>query len=222
LLQGLKGLIINAKKVYRLCSEMNILGERAPRKNVFPRKIAINRTVTASNQLWEMDIKYGYIEGEQRFFYMLSLIDVMDRSIIDYHIGASCLATDAIAVLKGSLMKRQLFESPTMPVIRTDNGPQFIAFDFEVACKELKVDHEHIPYKTPNKNAHIESFHAILQRECLSRYEFEDFEEAYKVVSDFMRRYNERRPHGSLKMHTPTKAFKMLIDGTLALKKVCL
>jgi putative transposase len=94
------------------------------------------RALLSLYQLWEMDIEYGYIEGEQRFFYMLSLIDVMDRSIIDYHIGTSCLATDAIAVLKGVLMKRQLFESPTMPVIRTDNSPQFIAFNFEVACQE--------------------------------------------------------------------------------------
>nr|WGE05777.1 hypothetical protein P5640_07270 [Bacillus subtilis] len=59
----------------------------------YPRKLARNRIITESNQLWEADIKYGYIEGEERFFFILSLIDVYDRSIIDYHIGLHCTDT---------------------------------------------------------------------------------------------------------------------------------
>ncbi|MFU2108891.1 integrase core domain-containing protein [Paenibacillus larvae] len=34
------------------------------------------------------------------------------------------------------------------------------------------MEHERIPPKTPNMNAHIESFHQLLQDECLARYEF--------------------------------------------------
>ena len=38
-------------------------------------------------------------------------------------------------------------------------------------CLELSIEHERIPCRTPNKNAHIESFHRILEDDCLSRYE---------------------------------------------------
>jgi putative transposase len=60
-------------------------------------------TVYGSNQLWEMDIKYGYIAGTDEFFFQLSVIDVFDRSIIDYHLGLSCTAQDACRVLKSAL-----------------------------------------------------------------------------------------------------------------------
>jgi putative transposase len=43
-----------------------------------------------------MDLKYGYIEGMGRFFFQLSLIDVFDRLVIDYHIGLSATAKDAL------------------------------------------------------------------------------------------------------------------------------
>jgi len=38
-----------------------------------------------------MDIKYGYIAGTKQFFFQLSLIDVMDREVISYHLGLSAL-----------------------------------------------------------------------------------------------------------------------------------
>jgi len=215
-------LIVSVRKVYRLCKELDILRERAPRRNLDPVSIAINRTVTQPNQLWEMDIKYGFIQGEQRFFYVMSLIDVMDRGIVDFHVGLGCLASDAAAVLKGAMMRRQLYQMEKPPVIRTDNGPQFISLTFAAACSELEIHHERIPYKTPNKNAHIESFHASLQRECLGRQEFTTFSNAYEVVCRYIRHYNERRPHGSLRMLSPSKAYTRLCEGSLAIKAVTL
>ncbi len=80
-------------------------------------------------------MKYGYIYGEDRFFYQLSLIDVFDRTVIDYHLGLSCTAKDANRVLKNALRKRQIYKGMTMPKVRTDNGPQFIANKFEGTCE---------------------------------------------------------------------------------------
>ncbi|WLF71087.1 IS3 family transposase [Clostridium septicum] len=57
-------LIINCKKVYRLCKELNILIWQRKIHFKTKRILASNRTVTASNQVWEIDIKYGYVHGE--------------------------------------------------------------------------------------------------------------------------------------------------------------
>lgn len=38
------------------------------------------------SQLWTIDAKYGYIAGEDRFFFIMSILDVYDRMVIDYHI----------------------------------------------------------------------------------------------------------------------------------------
>jgi len=99
--------------------------------------------------------------------------------LLDGYKGLSCEARDAAITMKRALLKRQLFTAKQKPVIRSDNGPQFISNLFEGTCLELNMEHERIPFKTPNLNAHIEAFHAILEEECLSRYEFSSYAEAY-------------------------------------------
>lgn len=209
------GVIINKKKIYRLCKEMGILRPQRKIKAKYPKKIARNRTVTEPNQLWETYLKYGYIAGEERFFYIQSIIDVYDREIIDYHIGLHCEGEDAAATLVRALMRRKLFEGDTKPIIRSDNGPQFISHKFEDKCEEIKVEHERIPCKTPNKNAHIESFHRILEDECLGRWEFETYAEAYEAVLEFMERYNHRRIHRSIFNMSPADFHRATLTGTV-------
>ncbi|QRF23186.1 IS3 family transposase [Alicyclobacillus sp. TC] len=201
-------LVINKKKVYRLCKELKILKPQRKLKEKHPRKLARNRDITGPNQLFEVDIKYGYITGEDRFFFVLSYIDVYDRQIVDYHIGLRCEATDAANTLKSALWKRKLYGKSELPVIRSDNGPQFVSHLFESTCEQLGLEHERIPPKTPNMNAHIESFHRILEDDCFSRFEFESYTQAYREVVSFMEYYNERRMHSSLHYLSPVEFHK--------------
>lgn len=199
--------------MYRLCKELDILRPQRKIKPKHPKKISKNREIITSNSLWEVDVKYGYIKEEDRFFYVLSYIDVYDRSIVDYHIGLSCKAEDAIITLKRAMIKRGLHNKENNLVIRSDNGPQFISYQFENECIKLKLEHERIPYNTPNKNAHIESFHRILEDECLSRHEFKSFAHAYKEVSEFIKYYNKTRIHGSIGYISPNEYYKKVQLG---------
>ncbi|AQS58432.1 transposase [Desulforamulus ferrireducens] len=208
-------LAINKKKVYRLCKELDILSPQRRVSISHPRRIAINRKVSAPNQLWEIDIKYGYIQGEDRFFYFMGILDIYDRILIDYHIGLSCEGKHAAQLIQRALWKRKLLDKEQRPVIRTDNGPQFISHVFEDACETYKIEHERIPPKTPNKNAHIESFHSILERECFSRHEFRSYQEAYKKVREFMEFYNQSRIHGSLYDLSPFEFNQQMTAGEI-------
>ncbi|CAA7600593.1 Integrase [Acididesulfobacillus acetoxydans] len=210
-----RNLVISFKKGYRLCKELDIL-EAAKRLRVkHPRRIARNREITAPNQLWEMDIKYGYIRGEDRFFFLMGILDVYDRSLVDYHIGLSCEGKHAAQTLERALWRRRIFGSSNEPVIRTDNGPQFISHIFETACESWGVEHERIPPKTPNKNAHIESFHSNLERECLSKHEFGSYAEAYEVIVNYLDFYNKRRYHDSLYDLSPEEFQEKLSKGEI-------
>jgi putative transposase len=208
-------LIINKKKVYRLCKELGVLKKQRKLKPKYPRKIAKNHIITGPNQLWEADIKYGYISGEERFFYVLSIIDVADRSIIAYHMGLTCEGEDAVTTLKRALLKRNLYESNQLPIIRTDNGGQFVCNAFEEACEKLTAGHERIPPKTPNMNAHIEAFHRIFEEDCLSMYEFEGYDEAKGAVDKFMKYYNGIRIHGSINDMTPNEYYLNIVSGKI-------
>jgi len=212
-------LIINKKKVYRLCKELDILKPQRKLKVKHPRRLARNQEITASNRLWEIDLKYGYITGENRFFYILPIIDVFDRVIVDYHIGLNCTAQDAIRTVQAAMFKRQTYNADGL-IIRSDNGPQFISHHFEESCIKFGIEHERIPCRTPNKNAHIESFNAILEEECLSKYEFQSYAEAYDTVSQFIKNYNTVRIHSSLKYHTPNEAYRLLQQQFLEIQPV--
>lgn len=201
---------INHKKVYRLCKELDILRPQRERKKHHPRKLAQKTEVSGPDQLWEADVKYGYIAGTDQFFFQLSIIDVFDRNIISYHLGLSCKALDACRVLKEALAKRELTKGMQLPIIRTDNGPQFVSKTFGGLCEGLGLHHQRIPVKTPNMNAHIESFHSILSDECYNRNDFQSYMEVYKVVSEYMAYYNGRRRHGSLGNISPNNYFNAL------------
>lgn len=208
-LQNEHKLVINFKKVYRLCDELGILLPKRNAVSPYPRRLAKQHTVNGPNQLWQIDIKYGSIEESGRFFFLASAIDVFDRCIVGHYRGSKCQAKNITAMLQEALMKRQVHfpqeENESSIIIRSDNGPQFISNDFGEFCKHHKIHHERIPPKSPNLNAYIESFHSIIERECYQRYNFECFDEAYYFIDEFIDFYNNRRYHGSLDYLSPVQ-----------------
>jgi putative transposase len=196
-----------------LCKELRVLRPQRVVSPKVPKIIAINRTVTKPNTLWEVDIKYGYIIGEDRFFYILSYLDVYDRTIVDHYIGLNCCSKDAVVSLKRALMKRSILLQQTPLIIRSDNGPQFTSHRFHIEVSKLKIEHERIPCKTPNKNAHIESYHRIMQDELFNRTEFRSYADAYQAVNKFVYDYNNKRLHGSLGDIPPAEYYMQYLNG---------
>ena len=212
LLKRSKKLIINHKKVYRLCKELELLKPQRKRKVKYPRRLAEKHEITGPNQLWAMDVKYGYIAGEERFFFIMSILDLFDRVIVDYHTGLTCTGTDAAFILARAWSKR----NPAADlIVRTDNGPQFISNKFELACENLSIEHERIPPKSPNSNAHIEAFHSILEEDCLRLHEFDTFAQAYQTITEFMRYYNEVRLHSSIGYKPPQEYHDEIMCNTV-------
>jgi len=193
---------LNKKKAYRLCNELGILQKPHQRKQHHPRRLPKNRIVTGMNQLWQMDIKYGYAIGQERFFFILSIIDVFDRIIVGQYRGLVCEAKHAVQTLCNALQNR-VNPGEENPVIRTDNGPQFVSKLFGDMCECLDIIHERIPPRTPNMNAYIESFHSLLERDVFRKRDFMTFEEADEALDQYMDFYNNRKMHGSLKRMAP-------------------
>jgi len=196
-------LIINHKKVFRLYTEAGLtlpIKKKAKRRG---KKICENRTVTGPNQLWQFDIKYGYVEGENRFFFLMAFIDIFNREIKGYHIGLRCTAKDILFALEFALKKHNV--NPADLVIRSDNGTQMTSYMFSKEVGELGLEHEFTPPATPNLNAYIESFFSIVDRELFQGRTYDSYSEAYGELVEFIQFYNEERPHSSLGMMTPNE-----------------
>lgn len=193
---------INKKKVYRLMSVIGVLkGER--KKIQHYKRICKNHEIRTSNALWEMDTKYIYIAQTRQVAYLASIIDVFDRSIISCVLSLSPNTESAKEALLKALYSRKIKGKSEDLIVRTDNGSQFIAHDFEKLCISEKITHERIPAKSPNYNAHIESYHRYLQDECLAGKLFKSFEDAEKTIMNYVDGYNTKRIHSSIGYRTP-------------------
>lgn len=207
-LKGQYNLKINKKKVYRLMSIMGVL--RPERKQIrHYKRICKNHEITASNTLWEMDTKYIYIAGTRQVAYLASIIDVFDRSIISCVLSLSPDHESAEKALIKALYSRRIKGKSDDLIVRTDNGSQFIAYKFEELCIEENITHERIPPKSPNYNAHIESYHRYLQDECLAGKLFKSFEEAEKTIMKYVEGYNTKRIHSSIGYRTPDSFYEL-------------
>ncbi len=60
------------------------------------------------------------------------------------------------------------------------------------------------PY-TPQQNGLIERFFRTLKEECVWQHQFESFEHAKRVITQWIRWYNEGRPHQSLGYLSPVR-----------------
>ncbi len=213
-----RSIYINHKKIYRLCSENNLLlfkhGEKNKRK--FTKTRCKNIDVMGVNQLWQFDLKYIWIHGENRWCFFLGFIDVFSKKITGWYVGKSCKAGDLVFTLNQAI-KSEGIRSDQPLVIRSDNGPQMSSnrFYFYLKNLEKKLTHEFIPPRSPDRNAYIEAFNSILEIEFLQVHYFKTFEEVYGALIKFIYFYNNRRLHGSLGNKSPKMFIEGLNNGTI-------
>lgn len=203
---------INHKKIYRLCDEADILLFRKSdkQKKVFVKTRCKYTTVSEPNQLWQFDLKYIWIHGENRWCFFLGFIDVVSKKVTGWYVGKTCKAGDLVFTLNQAI-KNENISSDHPLTIRSDNGPQMSSnrFYFYLKNLEKKLTHEFIPPRSPDRNAYIEAFNSILETEVLKVQYFKTFAEVYQSMTRFIEFYNTRRLHGSLKYISP----KMFIEG---------
>lgn len=195
-----------------MCDENDLLLFKQGSKN--KRKFKKNRcnysSVNLPNQLWQFDLKYIWIHGENRWCFFLGFIDVMSKKITGWYLGKTCKAGDLVFTLNQAIKSEDIpHDSPL--VIRSDNGPIMSSnrFYFYLKNLEKKLTHEFIPPRSPDRNAYIEAFNSILETEVLQVRYFRNFEEVYEAMIKFIDFYNNRRLHGSIGNRSP----KVFIEG---------
>lgn len=192
--------IINPKKVYRLMDENHLLLGKVIRTQG-KREWVKFRKIEAAKPMEYLcwDIKYVWVPGEHKNYYLLSLMDVYTRRILDWIFQSSVRKIDVIKMIN----RIDLAHGLKGVVVRNDNGSQFIANKVRHYLRTLEAHQEFTHIATPEENSYIEAFHSIFEREVIQRYDFASFYEAKLTILEYMKFYNERRRHGSLNRKTP-------------------
>ncbi len=125
-------------------------------------------------------------------------MDEYTRKCLAIHPGWSIGAVDAITVIEAAIER---YGAPEH--LRSDNGPEFIAYAIQDWMKQREVKTFYIRPGSPWENCYIESFHDKLRDECLNRELFGTLAEARVILESWRVEYNEERPHSSLDDQTP-------------------
>ncbi len=189
---------INAKRVQRVRRQRGLQVSRRQRKL---RRLGVStaerQRATRVNQVWSWDFVEDQTENGTRIR-VLTLLDEHTRECLAAHVDWSIRAVDVITVVEAAMAR---YGVPGH--LRSDNGPEFIAYAIQDWLGEKKVKTIYITPGSPWENAYIESFHDKLRDECLNREIFSSLWEARVVIEQWRLHYNAERPHSSLGYQTP-------------------
>jgi transposase InsO family protein len=209
-----RGFVINKKKVYRLMKESKLVYPK--RRKVKPDRQFVKFTVPDPEgpfQTIEIDIKYVYIQGDNKTAYLVTAIDTFSRIALEWTLDYHMKAYQVAKLIKTMVNNIDQIHCPDKFFIRTDNGPQFIAKTLKECIKGLSVNHEFINPGTPQQNGHIESFHSIVSKLVVTQYEFESLDHAKKIFTQFYEVYNNKRIMTVLAGKSPKEFHKLWCEG---------
>lgn len=197
---------VNKKRVQRLM-QLNNLQAKVKRYNA-PRKQHNGKVeVSYSNLLWGTDMTKIWC-GKDGWASLFAVIDHCDREIVGYRFSLDAYAIRAREALNEAIIYRfgTPGEVPQDLELRSDNGSQFGAKVFVAEVERLGIKLTNTAYRCPQGNAIIERFFRTLKEECIWQHRFESFEEAERVITAWIKYYNEERMHSRLGYKSP-KAF---------------
>lgn len=204
----LLGYYINHKKVYRLMKSNQLLCASKTRET---KKYVKYRILCPEGplRLLEVDIKYVWIDGEQRHGYILTIIDVFTRVVlywkVDWQMKQKAVEQAWAHVIENHLEPHQMYGWELNIEVRSDNGPQFSAKKLKTFLEENHLMQTFTHPYTPQENGHIESFHSILGDYLDDKY-FQSLDDVDSKLTIFYDHYNNNRVHGST-LNLPPKLF---------------
>lgn len=151
-----------------------------------------------AHEHWHMDMSYINISGT--FYYLCTVFDGFSRSVVHWEIRESMTEVDVEIVLQRA--KEAIPEA--RPQVITDNGSAFIAKDFKAFIRVSGMTHARTSPYYPQSNGKLERWHQSLKRECIRPKTPLTLEDARRVVSDYVHRYNTERLHSAIGYITPS------------------
>src|SRR6056297_887103 len=199
-----KGMIMNAKKLYRIYREEGLSVRRRRGRKRARGSRAPMPTALRPNQRWSMDFVSDTF-GASRKFRVLAVNDDCCRENL-------CLIADTS--LSGTRVARELdalvrlYGKPESIV--SDNGTEFTSAAILKWAQKNDVQWHYIDPGKPQQNGYIESFNGSLRDECLNEEIFDSLDDARRKLGLWRYHYNHVRPHSSLGNKTPAEARRAL------------
>jgi transposase InsO family protein len=198
-----RGWRVNAKRVYRLMREDNLLCVRKRKfvvttdskhgRKVYPN-LARDMILAGTDQLWRADITYIRLRDE--FVYLAVILDAFSRRVIGWALDRTLEDELPLAALRMALSRRNV--QPGL-VHHSDRGSQYASNEYTDLLKAHQIVISMSRKANPWDNAECESFMKTLKYEEVLRNEYRDLAEALASIPRFLEKiYNQKRLHSAL------------------------
>ena len=140
------------------------------------------------NQKWVTDI--SYIKTSQGFLYLSVIRDLYDRSIVAYKTSTVQNINLVLNTIKAAKKKEKVTAELQL---HSDQGFQYTSQAYYNLTKSYHITPSMSRRGNPYDNALAENFFSILKTECIYRTKIKTFEEARKMIDDYIYFYNHQR-----------------------------
>lgn len=164
-----------------------------------------DKEVTAPDQLWVSDITYIDLESDCCYLHLVT--DVYSHKIVGWCLSSSMMAiftTRALCMAIEQSGKNDL----TGLIHHSDRGSQYCCDAYVQVLHSHNIQISMTEDYKPTDNAIAERANGIIKTEYLYRIpRFKEVESARKGIGEFIKFYNEDRPHMSIDFHTPSEVY---------------
>lgn len=195
------GWVVNKKRIQRIMQKYGLMSQikklfksftnsrhKLPK---YPNLIK-DLVITTINQVWGADITY--IRLKKEFVYLAVIIDFFSRKIKGWAFSRNLDVSLTIEALRKALAK-----NPKPTIHHSDQGIQYCNKEYVEILKENFVLISMSDKGNPYQNNITESFFKTLKYNEVYLNEYDDFEEAFSNIENFIEIvYQRKRLHSSL------------------------
>ena len=193
-----EGLVVNKKRTERIYYRvMGLSLRRRRRRSKAKHERGARVEATQPNERWAVDFVHDSL-WTGRKIRSLTVIDVFTKECLAIAVDTSLTGRQVVSILT------KIAEVRGFPkYIMADNGSEFRGRAMDKWAYDTGVTLDFSRPGKPTDNCFIESFNSRYREECLNCNYFDTMTEAKMVIEKWRIRYNEFRPHRSLKGKTP-------------------
>ena len=191
-----QGIHRNPKTVFRVMQKYNLLSVVRRKKyqhcgealHRYPNLLNRDFHADHPNQKWVTDI--SYIQTGQGFLYLSVIRDLYDNSIVAYKTGTQ----QTIHLVLSTIREAKRKEKVTAEVqLHSDQGFQYTSHAYFKLTQSYGITPSMSRRGNPYDNALAENFFSILKTECIHRAKPHSYEEARRLIEEYIYFYNYQR-----------------------------
>jgi len=203
---GQSGIQVSVKRVSAIMRELDLRSIRTDSKKQYKKrqhtmkKNLLERDFSAEhpNQIWVSDITYFKVNNY--WVYLCIILDLYSRKIVGYRVSRNQSTNLVTTTFRNAYQTRG---KPKNLTFHSDRGKQYTSAAFTKLLQTNGVKQSFSATGKPTDNAVAESFFGSFKKEEAYRREYTSEQNFCKSVEQYVRFYNEVRPHQTLKYQTP-------------------